>query len=84
MSLNSSTGEIPNNISFSELMNNIRNNFVNAKGREGYITAYIPEYDDYVTQYGYLADFTPKIYSNYGGIVRYEPIRLAFIGGVYH
>ena len=72
------------NISFSELMNNIRNNYVNAKGREGYITAYIAEYDDYVTQYGYLADFTPKIYSNYGGIVRYEPIRLAFIGGVYH
>ena len=72
------------NISFSELMNNIRSNYVNPKGREGYITAYIPEYDDYVTQYGYLADFTPKIYSNYGGIVRYEPIRLAFIGGVYH
>lgn len=70
------------NITFSEFMQNIRANYINAKGREGNITAYIPEYDDYVTQYGYLADFQPTVYGNYGGIVKYNSIRLAFIGGV--
>lgn len=67
---------------FADIMQNIRNNFVSDKGRGCYITAYIPEYDDYVTQYGYLADFTPQIYSTGGGVIRYNPIRLAFIGGV--
>ena len=48
------------------------------------ITAYIPEYDDYVTQTAYLADFTPQMYSTSGGVIRYNSIRLAFIGGVYN
>lgn len=69
--------------SFSELMKNIRTNYTDREKRQCMITAYIPEYDDYVTQTGYLADFQPKIYGNYGGIIRYNPIRFAFIGGVY-
>ena len=40
------------------------------------------EYDDYVTQMGYMADFAPQIYGTYGGVIHYNPIRLAFIGGV--
>ena len=67
---------------FAEIMRNIRSNYVSEKGRSCYITAYIPEYDDYVTQLGYLADFQPKIYSTGGGVVKYNSIRLAFIGGV--
>lgn len=67
---------------FAEIMRNIRANYVSEKGRSCFITAYIPEYDDYVTQYGYLADFQPQIYSTGGGVVRYNSIRLAFIGGV--
>ena len=67
---------------FADIMQNLRSNFVSEKGRGCYITAYIPEYDDYVTQYGYLADFQPQIYSTGGGVIRYNPIRLAFIGGV--
>ena len=67
---------------FAEIMRNIRANYVSEKGRSCYITAYIPEYDDYVTQLGYLADFQPKIYSTGGGVVKYNSIRLAFIGGV--
>lgn len=67
---------------FAEIMRNIRANYVSEKGRSCYITAYIPEYDDYVTQLGYLADFQPQIYSTGGGVVRYNSIRLAFIGGV--
>ena len=46
------------------------------------MTAYIPEYDDYVTQYGYLADFTPQMYSATPTEIRYNPVRFAFIGGV--
>ena len=67
---------------FAEIMQNIRENYVSEKGRSCFITAYIPEYDDYVTQYGYLADFQPQIYTTGGGIVKYNSIRFAFIGGV--
>lgn len=66
-----------------ELMSNIRNNYTSARGRECIITAYIPEYNDYVTQKGYLADFQPRIYGTYGGVIRYSSFRMAFIGGVY-
>lgn len=68
---------------FNELMRGIRRNYISEKGRELYLTAYIPEYDDYVTQRAYLADFQPQIYGNYGGVIQYNPVRLAFIGGVY-
>ena len=67
---------------FAKIMKNIQANYVSEKGRSCYITAYIPEYYDYVTQLGYLADFQPQIYSTGGGVVRYNSIRFAFIGGV--
>ena len=67
---------------FAEIMQNIKSNYVSEKGRSCFITAYIPEYDDYVTQLGYLADFQPQIRTTGGGVVRYNPIRFAFIGGV--
>lgn len=70
------------NITFEELMSNIRGNYTNATARECMVTAYIPENDNYVTQKCYLADFTPKIYSNANGVIKYNPIRLAFIGGL--
>lgn len=71
------------NVEFSELMRNIQANYTVPKARQLILTAYIPEYDDYITQTAYLADFTPQIYGNYGGVIHYNPIRLAFIGGVY-
>ena len=70
------------NVEFEEFMSNIRRNYTNATAREGMVTAYIPEYGEYVTQKCYLADFTPQIYSSYGGVLRYNPIRFAFIGGL--
>ena len=71
------------NITFSELMQNIQSNYTVPKARQLILTAYIPEYDDYVTQTAYLADFQPQIYSTSGGIIRYNSVRLSFIGGVY-
>lgn len=72
------------NAEFSELMKNIRTNFTISKARQCLITAYIPEYDDYVTQTGYMADFQPQIYSTANGVVRYNSIRLAFVGGIHN
>lgn len=71
------------NKDFSELMENIRRNYTVPRARQFLLTAYIPEYDEYMTQTAYMADFTPQIYSNANGIIRYNPVRLAFIGGVY-
>lgn len=67
-----------------ELMSNIRSNYTSARGRECIITAFIPEYNDYVTQKGYLADFQPQIYGTYGGEIHYSSFRMSFIGGVYN
>ena len=47
------------------------------------ITLVVDEYNDYVTQKGYLADFQPQIYGTYGGEIHYSSFRMAFIGGVY-
>lgn len=71
------------NIELTELMKNIQKNYTKPRAREFLFTSYIPEYDDYVTQTGYLADFTPQMYGTYGGVIHYNSIRLAFIGGVY-
>lgn len=68
---------------FSEFIANIKANYLIESQRKVTITAYIPEYDDYVTQSGYLADFFPKMYGVFNGVIRYNPIRMAFIGGVY-
>lgn len=70
------------NTTFTEFMSKIQENYTNARARECVVTAYIPEYDDYVTQKCYLSDFTPQIYSNADGIIRYDSIRMAFIGGI--
>ena len=68
---------------FNALMAGIRANYTVPRARQLLLTAYIPEYDEYMTQTAYLADFQPQIYGNYDGILRYNPMRLAFIGGVY-
>lgn len=68
---------------FSEFMANIKANYLIESQRKVAMTVYIPEYDDYVTQSGYLSDFFPKIYGVFNGVIRYNPIRMAFIGGVY-
>lgn len=83
------------NKEFKELMSNIKENYTVKKARQGMITAYIPEYDDYVTQTGYLADFNPQMYYADGEkdangikiknpVIKYNSMRMAFIGGVYN
>jgi len=72
-----------NNTQFATFMSNIRGQFTNADARECYITAYIPEKDDYVTQLGYMADFKPQMYFADANKIQYDPCRLSFIGGVH-
>lgn len=71
------------NKDFSELMYNIRQNYIIEREKSLYVTAYIPEYDSYVTQRGYLADFTPQIYGIFNGVIKYNPIKFSIVGGVY-
>lgn len=71
------------NQDFSELMYNIRQNYIIEREKSLYVTAYIPEYDSYVTQRGYLADFTPQIYGIFNGVIKYNPIKFSIVGGVY-
>lgn len=79
---------------FLDFMGNIQRNYTVPKARQFIFTAYIPEYGEYVTQTGYLADFTPTIYGIFqerllnssgaiGPVIKYNPIRMAIIGGVY-
>lgn len=68
------------NIQFKELMSNIQANYTNAIERKASVTLYIPETDSYETQEMYMPDITPKIYGIFNGVIKYNPIRLAFIG----
>ena len=70
------------NKELSEFLANIKANFIDEKSRSVMITAYIPFEDDYVTQKGYMVDITPKIYGIFNDVIKYNPIRFAFIGGV--
>ena len=72
------------NAEFADLMSNIRANYIEARSRKCIVTAYIPEYDDYVTQTAYLSDFKPTIHSIFDNVINYNAVRLAFIGGVYN
>lgn len=68
------------NIQFEELMSNIRANYTNAIERKASVTMYVPETNSYETQEMYMPDITPKIYGIFNGVIKYNPIRLAFIG----
>lgn len=70
------------NTDFANIMQNIRSQYISSIGRMLNVTAYIPEYDDYVTQKAYIPDFQLQIYGTYGGIIHYRPVRIAVIGGV--
>lgn len=67
----------------AEFLHNIDQNIIDKDGNECYITAFVPRYNQYFTQRGYLADIDPQIYGNYDGKLHYNPIRFAFVGGVY-
>ena len=70
------------NSTFSDFMGNIKRNFISDIDKSVEIEAYIPETDSYAIQRGYMVDITPKIYGIFNGVIKYESIRFAFVGGV--
>lgn len=70
------------NTDFAEFMGEIRKRYTIPKERKVKVTCYIPEIDDYVTENMYMPDITPKIYriDDSKNEIRYEAIRIAFIG----
>lgn len=78
-----STRNMMDNTEFSDLIANIQAQMTKPQGRECYITAYIPEINDYVTQLGYMADYQPTMYLADSNKILYNSCRFAFIGGVY-
>ena len=74
------TREGLNNFEWAEFMGNIRSNFTVAKERKAIVTAFIPELNDYITQEMYIPDPEVSIDIIQLNIIKYQSIRLAFIG----
>lgn len=68
------------NTEFTDLMSNIQKNYTNSVERKASVEMYLPETDSYVTQDMYMPDITPVIHSILNNELRYNAIRLAFIG----
>lgn len=64
---------------FGSLMASIRVQYTVSKEKKSLVTLYVPELDDYVSQYMYEPDITPTLYFADANKVQYEQIRLAFI-----
>lgn len=76
------TRENLTNSDIATFFGNIRSNFTVAKERKATVTAYVPEFDTYVTQDMYMADpqFKIKKIEPVTNVIKYEPVRVAFIG----
>ena len=74
------TRELLTNEDIATFFGAIRSNFTNAAERRASVTAYVPELDDYITQYMYMADPEMPIHHIQDNTIYYESIRVAFIG----
>lgn len=74
------TRENLTNEELGTFLGNIRSQFTIASERKCVVTAFIPELNDYVTQEMYMPDpdITIKIIKD--GVVKYDSVRLAWIG----
>lgn len=61
-------------------MGNIAANYTNAVEKKANVTLYIPEIDNYVTQEMYVPDIQFTLYSATATEVKYNQLRVAFIG----
>lgn len=64
----------------ADLFSAICKNYVKKEERKVLATIYVPEFDTYESQYMYMPDPSFTIYSNANGVIKYNPIRIAFIG----
>lgn len=68
------------NTDVGSLFSSIRSNYTIPAERKASVTLYVPELDEYVTQNMYMPDTQFTIYGTYDGEIKYNQIRLAFIG----
>lgn len=74
--------EVPSmktNIEISDLLANIRRNFIDDVEQNVNATFYVPMLDDYITKEMYLPDVTFKMDIATKEYIKYDKIRLAFI-----
>lgn len=69
-----------NNEQYEKIMDMIRRNYINELERKVTITAFILEYNGYVTQDAYMAEPQPQIQTIKDNKIQYAPLRIAFIG----
>lgn len=76
------TRENLTNTDVATFFGNISSNYINEAERKATVTAYVPETDSYVTQDMYMSDPQFKIKKIEPGtnVIKYESIRVAFIG----
>lgn len=74
------TPPLKTNKDFADLMGNIQSNYINTKEKRVNAEVYIPEIDSYVTQDMYIPDIKFEIYYADANIIKYNPVRIAFIG----
>lgn len=67
------------NTEMAELLGNIRDNYTVSAERKFGGTFYVPELDGYVSQDMYMADPSFNVYGILNGVIRYSPVRIAFI-----
>lgn len=68
------------NTTFTELMSNIQSRYIDTIQKKVKVEMYVPELDSYETQVCYVPDITPTMYLADTHIIKYNPIRIAFIG----
>lgn len=68
------------NEQYGQIMDMIRRNYINELERKVSITAFILEYNGYVTQDAYMAEPQPQIQIIKDNKIQYAPLRIAFIG----
>ena len=74
------TRENLTNDQLGDFLGSIRSQFTNASERKCTVTAFVPELNDYVTQDMYMPDPEITIKGINNGVIKYDAIRLAWIG----
>lgn len=69
-----------NNLEVSNIMNNIRQQFIIPNERRCHVTGYFPEINDYIEQDMYIPDIDYTIQEIGDGVIIYDEIRIAGIG----
>ena len=74
------TPPLKTNSDIAELMSYINPKYIMPVEKKLSVEVYIPEDDDYMTQDMYVPDIKFEIYYADANVIKYNPVRIAFIG----